>query len=236
MPLGMRPWLLVAAALAAGSLGGLVHAGVSAAVTGPYIEAAIGIETRMILESGEQAPEFWESLESYRDWQRQGHVLASVLHGVSMASLFSIVYALWRGPMPGGALGGALLLGAIMWGAVFMVPFLKYPAVPPGVGDPETIGLRTAQYVSFVALSGASAALAWLASGRAGRARLPAAAAGYAAVMAAAFALFPAAPDAGGLPQDLVDGFRASSVAGVSSLWASMPAAAGLLWRRLGVR
>jgi len=235
MPLAARPWLIVAVALAAGAAGGLVHAGAGAAFTGPYIEAAIGIETQMMLESGEQSPEFWESLESYRAWQRQGYVLASVLYGVSMASLFCIVYALWRGPKPGGALGGAVLLGIVMWGAVFMVPFLKYPATLPGVGDPETIGERTLLYVSFVAVSGASALAAWLASGRAGRARLPAAAAGYAAAMAAAFVLFPAVP-ASGLPQDLVDGFRASSAVGVLALWVSMPAVAGLLWGRLGTR
>ena len=235
MPLAARPWLIVAVALAAGAAGGLVHAGAGAAFTGPYIEAAIGLETQMMLESGEQSPEFWESLESYRAWQRQGYVLASVLYGVSMASLFCIVYALWRGPKPGGALGGAVLLGIVMWGAVFMVPFLKYPATLPGVGDPESIGARTLLYVSFVAVSGASALAAWLASGRAGRARLPAAAAGYAAAMAAAFALFPAVP-ASGLPQDLVDGFRASSAVGVLALWVSMPAVAGLLWGRLGAR
>lgn len=235
MPLAARPWLIVAVALAAGAAGGLVHAGAGAAFTGPYIEAAIGLETQMMLESGEQSPEFWESLESYRAWQRQGYVLASVLYGVSMASLFCIVYALWRGPKPGGAMGGAVLLGVVMWGAVFMVPFLKYPATLPGVGDPETIGARTLLYVSFVAVSGASALAAWLASGRAGRARLPAAAAGYAAAMAAAFALFPAVP-ASGLPQDLVDGFRASSAVGVLALWVSMPAVAGLLWGRLGAR
>lgn len=231
----MKARMLVAVALAAGAAGGLVHAGTSLAFTGPYIDAAIGLETRMMLEAGkvEESMQFWESLGSYREWQRQGLVLASVIHGVSMASLLSIVYALWRGPMPGGPVGGAVLIGAVMWGALFMMPFLKYPPSLPGVGDPDTIGMRTAAYVLFAAVSGAAAAAAWRLSRRAGRARMPAAAAGYAVAMAAAFVLFPAAP-ASAAPPDLDAGFRVASAAGVSSLWASMPVVAGLLWRRLG--
>lgn len=231
----MRARTLIAIALAAGSIGGLVHAAASLAVTGPYIDAAIGLETRMMLETGEaqDSLEFWESLESYRAWQRQGLVLASVIHGISFASLLSIAYVLCRGRLPGGPVAGAVVLGAVMWAVLFMVPFLKYPASLPGVGDPETIGARTALYVGFVAISGVAAAAAWLASRPAGRVRLPAAVAGYAAVMAAAFALFPAA-QSGGAPADLEAGFHVASVAGVSSLWASMPLASGLLWRRLG--
>lgn len=231
----MRAKTLIVVALAAGSVGGLVHAAASLAITGPYIDAAIGLETRMMLESGEaeDSLQFWESLESYREWQRQGQVLASVIHGISFASLLSIAYVLCRGQLPGGPVAGAVLLGAVMWGVLFMVPFLKYPASLPGVGDPDTIGTRTLLYVGFVAVSGVAAAAAWILSRRAGKARLPAAAAGYAAVMAAFFALFPAVPSGGALP-DLEAGFHVASVAGVSSMWASMPLAAGLLWRRFG--
>lgn len=232
----MRARALVAVALAAGSAGGLVHAGASLLVTGPYIDAAIGLETRMALESGEaeESAQFWESLESYRSWQRQGQVLASVIHGISMAALLSMAYVVCRGRLPGGPVAGAALLGALMWGCLFAVPFLKYPASLPGAGDPETVGARTAMYVLFVAVSGAAALAAWLLSRPAGRARLPAAASVYAASMAAAFALFPAAGGNSPAPADLEAGFRVASAVGVSSLWASMPLAAGLLWRRLG--
>ncbi len=37
--------------------------------------------------------------------------------------------------------------------AVYIVPNLKYPANPPSVGDPATIGMRTALYFSMIAIS-----------------------------------------------------------------------------------
>ena len=36
---------------------------------------------------------------------------------------------------------------------VFLVPFLKYPANPPSIGNPDTIGRRTALYLTMVAIS-----------------------------------------------------------------------------------
>ena len=37
--------------------------------------------------------------------------------------------------------------------AVYVVPNLKYPANPPAVGEPATIGMRTALYFSMIAIS-----------------------------------------------------------------------------------
>ncbi|NED84840.1 CbtA family protein, partial [Streptomyces sp. SID11233] len=37
--------------------------------------------------------------------------------------------------------------------AVYLVPFLKYPANPPAVGNPDTIGKRTALYGLMMLLS-----------------------------------------------------------------------------------
>ena len=51
------------------------------------------------------------------------------------------------------------------------MPFLKYPANPPSVGDPDTIGRRTELYLAMIVCSllAAVAALrirAWLAARR----------------------------------------------------------------------
>ena len=45
------------------------------------------------------------------------------------------------------------LLAAVGLIAVYIVPNLKYPANPPSVGDPATIGMRTALYFSMIAIS-----------------------------------------------------------------------------------
>jgi hypothetical protein len=47
----------------------------------------------------------------------------------------------------------AALLAALGLVAVYIVPDPKYPANPPSVGDPATIGMRTALYLSMIALS-----------------------------------------------------------------------------------
>ena len=44
-----------------------------------------------------------------------------------------------------------------MWLVLFTIPFLKYPANPPTVGDGETVMLRGILYLSFIAISGFAA-------------------------------------------------------------------------------
>lgn len=232
----MRSGALVAIVLASGAAAGLVQGAVSLAVAGPYIDEAVAIEGRRAIAAGLESdtPEFWAAQEAYREWQRQGQVLAAVVLGTSVGSLFGIVYALARGSLPGGHdVKRALALAGVMWLVLFMVPFLKYPASPPGAGDGGDVGARGAAFVAFTAVSGLSAAGLWLAARRLrGAARLAAPAAGYAAVMAAAAALMPAGPDSSALPEQLVAGFRAASVAGTSAFWVAAPVALGLLWHR----
>ncbi|MFJ8026134.1 CbtA family protein [Streptomyces sp. NPDC096311] len=47
----------------------------------------------------------------------------------------------------------ALLLSGCALLAVYVVPFLKYPANPPSVGNPDTIGKRTTLYFLMMVLS-----------------------------------------------------------------------------------
>jgi predicted cobalt transporter CbtA len=48
-------------------------------------------------------------------------------------------------------MAAVLALGGYV--VVYVVPFLKYPANPPAVGNPDTINERTATYFGMVALS-----------------------------------------------------------------------------------
>ncbi len=46
----------------------------------------------------------------------------------------------------------ALTLGGAAWFAVVAVPFLRYPAKPPGVGSPDSLELRTRGYLAAIAI------------------------------------------------------------------------------------
>jgi hypothetical protein len=52
-----------------------------------------------------------------------------------------------------GARASALLLAGAAFVAVYLVPFAKYPANPPSVGNPDTIGFRTELYFGMIVLS-----------------------------------------------------------------------------------
>ena len=54
----------------------------------------------------------------------------------------------------------ALLLAGAAFLAVFLIPFLKYPANPPSVGNPDTIGRRTATYFLLIAVGSLLVAMA----------------------------------------------------------------------------
>jgi hypothetical protein len=45
--------------------------------------------------------------------------------------------------------------------AVYAIPILKYPANPPSIGNPDTIGLRTAIYFGMILLSLGAMIAAW---------------------------------------------------------------------------
>lgn len=232
----MRTLLFIGMVLASGAVAGLIHGGVNLGLVEPYLDEAIGIENQNLFASGEAEDneEFWNSYHSYRTWQKGGQVLAGLILGVSMGSLFGIVFALSRHVLPGtGEIKKAVALAAIMWLVVFFIPFLKYPANPPTVGDAETIELRTALYVAFTAVSGFGAAGFYQIGKRVTRNKKAVAIGGYASLMIAAFALMPSNPDPVTAPADLVDGFRTVSVLGVSSFWISVSLILGALWQRL---
>lgn len=84
-----------------------------------------------------------------------------VVYSAAFGGLFALAFAFAYGRI--GDLSPralAALLAALGFAVVYLVPMLKYPANPPSVGDPETIGTRTALYFGMVALSLAAAVAA----------------------------------------------------------------------------
>ena len=84
-----------------------------------------------------------------------GLFTAVIVYSAAFGGLFSLAFAFAYGRVPGSLTPQALsaLLGATGFIAIYLVPNLKYPANPPSVGDPETIGIRTALYFSMIAIS-----------------------------------------------------------------------------------
>jgi predicted cobalt transporter CbtA len=77
-----------------------------------------------------------------------------MIYNIAFGGLFALSFALAYGRMgdlePRATSAVLAVVGLI---AVYIVPNLKYPANPPSVGDPATIGMRTALYFSMIAIS-----------------------------------------------------------------------------------
>ena len=153
-------------------LAGLI-AGVFAFLVGePHVESAIALE-----EASAAAPEgtaahdhdhggaaghaHGDEAVVSRPVQKAGLFLATGLYGLAVGGIFALVYAGLRGrvgPRNDGLL--AIVAAATAFLAIVLVPFVKYPANPPAVGNPDTINERTLLYVAMVLVGLAATAVA----------------------------------------------------------------------------
>jgi len=221
--------------LVAGCFAGTIHGLVNLAIVEPYLDEAIGIENQILFASGEEEDtlQFQVEYESYRIWQKSGQVLAGAILGTSIGALFGIVFALSRKILPGEHhVKKALVLSGIMWLTIYLIPFLKYPANPPTVGDSDTVVLRAILYLSFIAISGFGAVGFYQLFKRLEKRKRILTFIGYGAFISAAFLLMPENPDEVTAPMDLVNGFRATSVVAVSIFWISVGIILGALWQK----
>ncbi len=221
--------------MVAGCFAGTIHGLVNLAIVEPYLDEAIGIENQILFASGEEEDtlQFQVEYESYRIWQKSGQVLAGAILGTSIGALFGIVFALSRKILPGEHhVKKALVLSGIMWLTIYLIPFLKYPANPPTVGDSDTVVLRAILYLSFIAISGFGAVGFYQLFKRLERRKRILTFVGYGAFISAAFLLMPENPDEVTAPMDLVNGFRATSVVAVSIFWISIGVILGALWQK----
>ena len=230
----MNAGYFIVIVLVSGFVAGTIHGAVNLAIVEPYLDKAIGIENQALFESGEaeDTPQFWVEYNSYRDWQKSGQLLAGGILGMSIGALFGIVFAYSRNSLPKGhTVKKTFVLAAIMWLTIFLIPFLKYPANPPTVGEADTVILRQTLYLLFIAISGFSAV---------GFSRLYKklenkkylAFVGYAVFITAVFFIMPPSPDEVTAPMDLVNGFRTMSVVAVSTFWVAEAIILGALWQK----
>ena len=231
----MKTITFITIVIVSGAIAGFVHGTINFALVEPYLDQAIGLENESLFASGdaEDNLEFWAEYESYRIWQKSGQVLAGVILGLAMGSLFGIVYALSRNSLPGkNDVIKSVILAGIMWFTIYIIPFLKYPANPPTVGDGETVMLRAILYVSFIALSGIGVVIFYKLSQKLQNNKKYFGLFGYVIFITILFFVMPENPDEITAPMNLVNEFRLMSVLGVSSFWLSVGLILGLFWKK----
>lgn len=210
----------------AGALAGLVTGLMALLFAEPTVDAAIALE-----QAG------GEELFS-RATQKAGLVLGLVLVGVALGTLFALSYRLLPDDLRARPWLRSLGLAAGAFAALYLVPFLRYPANPPGVGDESTLSARTSAYLLCIALGVAVVCAAFAASRALARRGVPAwqrqsaTTAGAVLIIAAGYSLMPAAAPLGDVPADLVWDFRLRSLGLQVLLYALLGATFGALAER----
>jgi hypothetical protein len=158
---------LLARVMLVGLVAGLLSFGFLKIVGEPMVDRAIAFESAMddakaqakvdearakgvVLPREEPEPE----LVSREVQSGIGLLTGVMVYSAAFGGLFALVFALAYGRMGDfGPRATSALLAAAGLIAVYVVPNLKYPANPPSVGLPETIGMRTGLYFAMILIS-----------------------------------------------------------------------------------
>jgi predicted cobalt transporter CbtA len=155
-----------------------------------------------------------------------GLLTGVVVYGAAVGGLFALVFALAYGRIGNlSPRATAALLALLGFVSVYLAPMLKYPANPPSVGLPDTIGMRTGLYFAMVSISLAVMIAAGLL--RSGLNKLLGgwnatliAAAAYIVVMVGVGLAFPDVNEVPeGFPASLLWQFRVASLGGQAIMW-----------------
>jgi len=117
----------------------------------PQVQQAIDLEDALASQAGAPAgPEIVP-----RGTQRtQGLLTGTVVLGVALGGAFSLVFAYAYGRIAvAGPRATAAVLAAAAFATVTLVPFTKYPANPPGVGNAATLDQRTLLFFAMIAIT-----------------------------------------------------------------------------------
>jgi hypothetical protein len=159
-----------------------------------------------------------------------------VVFGAAVGGLFALAFAGAQGRCGNlGARGTAALVACAGFVGAYVLPDIKYPANPPSIGNPDTIGERTSLYVTMMLIS-----LAVVVGGCVTARRLMArfgtwnaallSVAGSLVIIGLAYYLLPRVHETPqGFPADVLWRFRIASLAVQMTLWAAI----GLLFGAL---
>lgn len=224
---------LLVRGMLAGALAGLLASAFAWTIGEPALERALAFERHMQqMAGGTDEP----MLVGRAVQSTVGLLTGVVVYGGALGGIFALVFAYAHGRMGRlGPRGTAALLAAAGFAALILVPQLKYPAGPPAVGEPATVGERTALYFAMIAISVIAAAAATSTANQLVR-RLGAwnsalaALGAYLAVIAVAMSILPAVDDVPpDFPATTLWNFRIASLGIEAVLWATLGLMFGLL-------
>ncbi|WP_137874121.1 CbtA family protein [Rhodococcus sp. Q] len=265
MPLTGKFTQLLIRGLLAGLVAGLLAGAVAYVLGEPHIEAAIAIEEAASADAepaaaaghshdsgaaaeedhshdagatAEEGHSHGEDALVSRDGQKVGLFLATTLAGLALGAIFAAVAHYARRVTTASGPVLALALAGLGWLAIEVVPFFKYPANPPAVGDPDTINQRTWLWLASVVLGLFAVAVAayvrqLVAASGYVSAQVAAPVAAFLAIVAVGYAVLPDINEVGAdFPASLLWDFRISSLAIQATLWLTLGAAFAFLTER----
>ena len=231
----MKSFVFISIVLISGCFAGLIYSGLNLVIVEPYLDQAIAIENQNLFLTGEadNTQQFWVEYYDYRVWQKGGQIIAGMILGTSFGALFGIVYALTRTSLPSKKhIGNTLILAGIMWFTLFVIPFLKYPANPPTVGDTETVVLRGILYISFIIISGTAALTFYKIFKKLKNKNKFITFIGYGIFISLVFFVMPENPDKITISLELVNQFRIAAFITNSVFWFSLALILGIFWQK----
>jgi predicted cobalt transporter CbtA len=222
--------------LLAGLFAGVAAFAVGYFVAEPQIQTAINYE-----ESHADAPATHSHAEAdaghhdeggtvvSRHNQRTWGLLTGTLAiGLALGGIVALVAAGVVGRIGVFSPGQSTALVAFLgWLAVILVPFLKYPANPPAVGNADTIGSRTTEYFAFLLISvvvavGSTMLALRVRDSHGTYTGVLAGIGVYVVVMVVAGVLMPTVNEVGDFPADTLWYFRRDSLITSATLWAAL--------------
>lgn len=149
---------LVLRGVGSGAVAGLVAFVFARIFAEPVIQAAIDYESArddarnaLAVAAGRPVDPEGPAIFSRAIQANVGIGVGMILFGVAMGALFAVAYCLaWgrTGRQSPRRLALLVALGGFV--TLYLVPFLKYPANPPSIGHPDTIGDRSGLYLVMV--------------------------------------------------------------------------------------
>jgi hypothetical protein len=135
----------------AGAIAGILVFAFAHTFGEPLVDKAIAFEEAAATAAGEAAePE----IVSRATQAGIGLFTGVMAYGIAVGGLFALAFAFVHGRFSKlSARGTAAVIALAAFVAIILVPGIKYPANPPAVGNPDTIGVRTELFFLMIVVS-----------------------------------------------------------------------------------